>query len=506
MPKSVSRFCLIPLVAVLLAACSSSSKSAEPSADATTTTTAKAIAYAPKLEPRECGQPLPADVKVTCSYLVVPEDRTKSGNEVRLAVTVLHSKAANPLPDPVVYLHGGPGGDESGLAEYYGDAPFLDQRDIVLYDQRGSGLSEPSLNCPEVDEAILARFTKLGTYEEEVGERRAAVKACRDRLVADGIDLNQYDSEASATDLDDLRKALKVEKWNLLGVSYGTRLALTTMRSHPEGIRSVLLDSVYPTTVGGSQRQIDSGQRSFDQLAKGCSEDPSCKQKYGDISVALQKAYDTLNKAPYSGTVDLGQPNGTIDLKVNGADAIGGLFTAMYDHELIPALPSIIKQVGEGDYAIIPAIAQQGIPFATQFSEGAAMSIDCADSGAVDTAGTKKAVADPGKWAVVVSEASPSYCELWDVEPLPASFNEPVASDLPALVLAGTYDPVTPPSDSKAAYEALTNATFAEVDGIGHGAISSNECAYDVYRAFVDDPTQKPDTSCIPKQPPPAFG
>ena len=169
------RFLYLPVLIALLAACSSSSKSAEPSADATTTTTAKAVAYAPKLEPRECGQPLPADVKVTCSYLVVPEDRTKSGNEVRLAVTVLHSKAANPLPDPVVYLHGGPGGDESGLAEYYGDAPFLDQRDIVLYDQRGSGLSEPSLNCPEVDEAILARFTKLGTYEEEVGERRTAV-------------------------------------------------------------------------------------------------------------------------------------------------------------------------------------------------------------------------------------------------------------------------------------------------------------------------------------------
>ena len=117
---------------------------------------------------------------------------------------------------------------------------------------RGSGLSEPSLNCPEVDKAILARFTKLGSYEEEAAERRAAVKTCRDRLVAEGIDLNQYDSEASATDLDDLRKAMNVDTWNLLGVSYGTRLALATMRSHPQGIRSVLLDSVYPTTVGGS--------------------------------------------------------------------------------------------------------------------------------------------------------------------------------------------------------------------------------------------------------------
>ena len=137
------RFLFLPILIALLAACSSSSKSSEPSADATTTTTAKTIAYTPKLEPRECGQRVPEGVKVTCSYLVVPEDRTKSGNEVKLAVTKLHSKSANPLPDPVVYLHGGPGGDESALAEYYGDTPFLEQRDVVLYDQRGSGLSEP---------------------------------------------------------------------------------------------------------------------------------------------------------------------------------------------------------------------------------------------------------------------------------------------------------------------------------------------------------------------------
>jgi pimeloyl-ACP methyl ester carboxylesterase len=502
----VRRLLILPVLAVVLAACSSSSKSSEPSSGSSTPSTAKTIAYTPKLEPRECTFAAKVRVKVTCSWLVVPEDRTKAnGNEVKLAVTRLHSTAAKPLPDPVVPLHGGPGGDEARDAPGWSDSKFLENRDVVLYDQRGSGLSEPSLNCPEVDKAILARFTKLGSYEEEAAERRAAVKTCRDRLVAEGIDLNQYDSEASATDLDDLRKAMNVDTWNLLGVSYGTRLALATMRSHPQGIRSVLLDSVYPTTVGGSQRQIDSGQRSLDQLAKGCAENAACAQKYGDLTAGLQKAYDTLNAKPYSGRVDLGAPNGTIDLKVNGDDAIGGLFTAMYDHTLIPALPSVIKQVGEGNYGIIPAIAQQGIPFATQFAEGAAISIDCADSGSIDTEGTKKAVADPGRWAVVVSEASPSYCAMWDVDPLPKSFNEPVVSDLPALVLAGKYDPVTPPADSKAAYEALTNATFAEVDGVGHGVISSNECAAAAYRAFVDDPTKKPDLSCVPSQPPPAF-
>jgi pimeloyl-ACP methyl ester carboxylesterase len=133
-------------------------------------------------------------------------------------------------------------------------------------------------------------------------------------------------------------------------------------------------------------------------------------------------------------------------------------------------------------------------------------SVDCADSGGLDLEGTEAARRDPGKWAVVVSEQYPTYCDVWDVPFAPASYNEPVRSEIPALVMAGKYDPVTPPGDSMAAAEALPNSTYVEIDGIGHGVIFSNPCGSAIYREFLDSPGEKPDTTCAPGQPPPAFG
>jgi pimeloyl-ACP methyl ester carboxylesterase len=494
------------LVALLTAACSdddSPSMTAGTTAPATSTTLP---AYEPKLTERDCGYDPPLQVRTTCSWLEVPENRAApDGRKVKLPVVVLHSPSKQPLPDPVVYLEGGPGGDVVDSARGWEDDPRLAERDIILWDQRGTGLAEPNLNCPEVDEAILNRFKKVAPYDEELAERQEAYRQCRSRLVGEGIDLAQYTSETSAADLADLRTALGIDEWNLLGVSYGTRLALTAMRSHPEGIRSVLLDSVYPTTVGGAQRGIASGQRAFDQLAAGCAASTTCTEKYGDVSALIQKAFDQLNDEPFRGEVDLGSDIGTIPLEIDGYDALGGLFTALYDHELIPALPGIIQAIANGDYAIIPAIAQQGIPFVTQFADGMSQSVDCADSGGLDLEGTDAARRDPGKWAVVVSEEYPTYCDVWDVPFAPASYNEPVRSELPALVMAGKYDPVTPPGDSRAAAEALANATYVEIDGIGHGVIFSNPCGSDIYDAFLAAPTEKPDTACAPGQPPPAF-
>jgi pimeloyl-ACP methyl ester carboxylesterase len=497
------RLILLLVVACAFAACSSDADDSADAPPATTTTTV--VPYEPKLVDRDCEKP-DTDFEIECFYLEVPENRALADERtVKLAGVRIHTKSATPAPDPVVYLHGGPGGDAASSIENWLNDPFLDSRDVVLYDQRGAGLSEPSLNCPEVDDAIVDRFTTLASFQDEYENRRTAVETCRARLIGEGIDLNQYDSEVSATDLDDLRKALQVDQWNLLGISYGTRLALTAMRSHPDGIRTVLLDSVYPTPVGGSQHAAQSAQRALDQLATGCSEEPTCAQKYGDVSALLDNVYAQLNDEPFEGEVDLGEENGgEIPLKINGDDALAGLFTAMYDAALIPQLPGIVKAVGDGNYAIIPAIAQQGIPFATQFSDGAALSTDCADSQTLDQAGSDALLADPGRWSVLVTEQSASYCKLWNVEQTSPTYNEPVVSDIPTLVFASKYDPVTPPADSKAAFDALTNATFAEVDGVGHGVVFSNDCALGLYLTLLDT-GQPPDTACAGDQPPPKF-
>ena len=171
---------------------------------------------------------------------------------------------------------------------------------------------------------------------------------------------------------------------------------------------------------------------------------------------------------------------------------------------MIPLLPDIIEDVAAGDYSIIPAIAQQGIPFATQFAEGAAVSIECADNAGAETDDLEAALADPGRYEVLLAEGSNTYCDLWDVEPTSATFNESVSSDIPTLVFAGTYDPVTPPGDSKSAADSLP-APYVEIDGVGHGVRSANACAQEIYYAFLAQPDTPPDTACAAEQPGPAW-
>jgi pimeloyl-ACP methyl ester carboxylesterase len=175
---------------------------------------------------------------VQCGYLSVPEDHTRpQGSKIRLAIAIFKSASAHPKPDPVVYLQGGPGGPlvdalgpsftSNSLAAWPGD------RDLILLDQRGTGNSQPSLACPELTTMAHARFVE-------------AMRACHDRLVREGINLNDYTTLQSTGDVHDLVQALGYRQANLYSISYGTRLALTVMRLSPSDVRSVVLDSVFP--------------------------------------------------------------------------------------------------------------------------------------------------------------------------------------------------------------------------------------------------------------------
>lgn len=451
----------------------------------------------PELTPRDCETPADLGVAVDCHWLAVPVDREKpAGATIRLAVAVLRSRAAQPAPDPVVYLAGGPGGFVVEELEGFADEPFLDTRDLVLFDQRGTGLSEPDLECPEREEAVVRNLGRDESYRERLADFRDALRGCRARLVEAGIDLDAFDTEASAADLADLRVALGVDEWNLWGISYGTRLALAAMRSHPEGIRSAILDSVYPPTAGGLGHVDAKADRAFRALFAGCAADPDCDRAYPDLEATFRGIVESFNETPFEGSVDLGEPFGTVPLVITGDDITAGLFNALYDTELISVLPMIGAGLAQGDTAIIPAIAQQGIPFVNSFAEAMQFSVDCADSGARLGADDLELLDDPGDKGGLLVYFSDAYCRLWDVEPLPAAFNRPVRSRIPSLVMAGTYDPATPPADSRATARTLRNATYVEFEGSGHGVSFENDCATGIILSFVDDPGAAVDIAC----------
>jgi pimeloyl-ACP methyl ester carboxylesterase len=203
-----------------------------------------------QFEPSPCPrtrEPTPSLETASCGYLVVPENRAiPNGRTIRLAVAIVPATTPTPAPEPVVYLAGGPGEDAIQGAKYVIDAELNRERDLILVSQRGTYSSQPALTCAEIDE-FRARNVGLVYYASSTKQEHVEVtQACHRRLAATGADLSAYNTSENAADLADLRTALDIDQWNVYGVSYGSDLALTYMRQHPEGIRAVTIDGVVP--------------------------------------------------------------------------------------------------------------------------------------------------------------------------------------------------------------------------------------------------------------------
>jgi pimeloyl-ACP methyl ester carboxylesterase len=514
--RRVDKVCVFIVLVLLAAGCANDDEPGEQGRSSTSSSTTAVVAVAgpPGLEDRECDPDqvadVPAEVVVECSWLVVPARRDDPGaGEFRLAVSVLRSTADAPAPDPVVYVSGGPGmpgGDPLSWAE----RPWVQERDVVLFDQRGTGASEPDLECPEAEPVYREFFTTDRSYDEDAAALREALVACRDRLVAAGIDLAVFNTPESAADLADLRVALGYDEWNLYGVSYGSRLSLEVMRSHPEGIRSVVLDSTYPMGNGTVTWTVESTEHAFGQLAAGCAADPACAAEHEDLRAELDAVVERYNETPHRSVVDLG-PNdgGPTEIVITGDDIQAGMYEAIFGNQLIPILPSAITALNAGESGLLDQIAVQSIPAQGQGAEAMRYSTDCADTAPLreaDSAADSEVLEQPGSWSTFILFVSWAFCDVWTAGAVDDSFLDPVDADLPVLVLAGTYDPATPLSGAREVAEALPRATLVTFEGFGHGLFRHSECAVDVAVSFVDDPAATLDTTCADEAGPPAFG
>jgi pimeloyl-ACP methyl ester carboxylesterase len=203
----------------------------------------------PRFERAVCPVDVAPGERIDCGVLTVAENRRKADSRaIRLPVMIFRSRAAAPAEDPVLFVPGGPGGSGvAGRKSGRGNI-LLDDRDFIVLEPRGARHAQPELECPATSELkgeIAAGRLRSAAARAELAK---AAKACRELLTRSGVDLDGYTTEALADDIEDLRKALGYEKWNLLGVSYGTRVVLTVLRRHPSGIRSVVLIPYYRPT------------------------------------------------------------------------------------------------------------------------------------------------------------------------------------------------------------------------------------------------------------------
>jgi len=517
---------LLPLIALALlaAACTSQSDSTTTTAtdgsdtteatETTETTTAPststsqdgttAAGYEPMFEEGDCAFTLPIGHDPTCGYLVVPENRDESdGAMVQVAVAVFPSTADAPTSDPLVYLEGGPGGNILEALQFDFDGrfgPFLAERDVIIFDQRGVGYSMPSLDCPEMRDLQIELLDDALTAEEYNDAEAPAVAACQSRLAGEGVDLAAYNSESNAADVADLRVALGIDEWNLYGISYGTRLALTTMRDHPEGIRSVILDSTVPLQ---SNLYVDgpaNAQRSFDTFFGGCEADPDCAAAFPNLENRFYTLVDQFNAAPIDIEVDNAFTGESYPGKLRGDDVVGLLFQSLYSEQIFPIVPDIIADAEAGDYSGLSRLASIAFVNGDFITAGMYLSVQCNEEVVFTTAdAAEDAAAAYPEVEAIWADADGEFaeCNIWGAGTADPIENEPVVSGIPTLVVAGEYDPITPPSWGVLAAETLDTSYFYEFAGLGHGVTTADECAQGIALEFLADPTSEPNGSCV---------
>lgn len=426
-----------------------------------------------------------------CGTWRVPEDRSNPDKrQIKLAIAVIPAVTYNPEPDPLFLLAGGPG--QSAIEVFSATLPFLfnihQKRDIVLVDQRGTGKSNP-LRCLDPE-------NQLANDEETI----ESLQACPKELNAD---LRFYHTEIAMKDLDEIRAALGYEKINLYGISYGTRAALTYLRMFPEHVRTITLDAVLDPGFVMYQDTAADGQSALEMFFTRCEMDDACKTSFPNLRNEFDELLARVEKKPAEVNIRHPLTNNPLQLTVTHDLLITLIFQTLYTPDLVATLPlSIHTAYTEENYT--PLISQT-LLMNFDVYDGMYYAVTCTEDAPFLSA---EEIEYHSNKSILGNHAANfmAICDTWQKGELSPEFHKPVTSDVPALLLSGTADPITPPHHAEEVAKHLTNSIHLVFPGMGHGNLF-NHCGIQLFKDFIQTASvQGLDTSCVEKiQPPPFF-
>ena len=436
-----------------------------------------------------------------CAPFEVPENRdAPDSRRIKLHLAVIRSDAQVPAKDMLVFLAGGPGQAATETWPMVASAldPLLAHRNVLLIDQRGTGQSHP-LDCKAAD-----KNDKIGAVAGFDADRlRAQVATCLKEVQATA-DPRYYTTTAAVADLEDARQALGAPSFDLVGVSYGTRVAQQYAMHHPRAVRSILLDGVVPNQLVLGEdfaRNLEDALKA--QFAR-CTAEPSCKARFGDPYQTLYQLRDALRANPHKVSFRDPQTYQSVERTLSD-DALASVVRLFaYSPVTAALLPLSIDAAAHGDVG--PLLGQAKLisgDLADSMNGGMQSSVICSEDADRLTPRPQDKDTILGTRMIDTLEA---VCSVWPRGTRPADFHAPLQTAIPTLLLSGEYDPVTPPRYGEEVLKGLSNGRHLVLKGQGHNVIAAG-CMRTLVKEFVEklDPKQL-DASCLDRlQPTPLF-
>lgn len=460
-----------------------------------------ALALAPEAQARKLGSlefkscslstPFQGDaIAAQCATLKVPENpAAPAGRKIALKIAWIPAARDDAAePDPVFMLAGGPG--QSATESYPQVATafreLLKKRHVILVDQRGTGGSN-ALTCKETFDE-----TQLPSPQAAADYTRSCLAALSSRA-----DPRFYSTTEAIQDLDAVRKAIGAAQINLVGISYGTRVAQQYAARYPQSTRTIVLDSVAPNSLVLGNEFARNLEDALDLQFALCAKTPACVQRMGNPREKLRTLMARLQSDPPLVAYRDGMTGESKQEPLNPA-LVAGL-VRMYAYMPLAAslLPLQLNEAANGRYDALMSLSKMlGEQMSDSITLGMQLSVICTEDGS-------ELKPNPADEDTLLGNDFSKYlsaqCAVWPKGQRPAGFRKPLATSVPALLLSGEFDPVTPPRYGEAVVKTLPNGRHLVLRGQGHNVIGVG-CMPRLMAQFVDTADAKPlDAKCLAK-------
>lgn len=460
-------------------------------------------------ESNETTHKIPEGQNYKFGYLEVLENRENPNSKtIQIPVYIFKSRSDNPKKDPVLYTVGGPGYTSMRASKYMKYYKYLDDRDLILFEQRGTQFAKPSLDCPEWAKAVYQ--SNLPSFDTTKNDSlfQYAAKNCNERLRNSGIDLNSYTTNQIAADINDLINVLGIENYNLATMSYSTKIGQILIRDYPNKIRSVVMDSPLPLEANYDEESVNNILESVEIIFNDCKRDTICNNAYPNIKTRFLKYLEEKTINPL--LVQIENPtNGNLEsFYLKGKDLIT-VFTSASTGS-VSNIPFEINKLLNNDLSSV----KERLKYVFQepgkgIGQGMRLSVWCAEENPFNS--QEKITIETNKYPSVRGLSPAVFknevCNIWSVRKASKTENEPIKSDIPILLISGEYDNETPVKWAESMANNLTNSFHLVFKGWKHGPTTnwSNQCAMQAANDFFNNPSTKPNPECFAEIQSPIF-